>query len=67
MLFSAGVGRTGVFLAIDTVLSKLEKGFINSVDVFGTVFAMRVRRMNMVQTLVWIIISHYRPLKFRNK
>jgi protein tyrosine phosphatase len=53
---SAGVGRTGVFLAIDMILDKLEKGVIDSIDVFGTVCAMRERRMNMVQTLVWIVL-----------
>jgi protein tyrosine phosphatase len=50
--FSAGVGRTGVFLAIDVILDKFERGVINSIDVFGEVCAMRERRMNMVQTLV---------------
>jgi protein tyrosine phosphatase len=49
---SAGVGRTGVFLAVDTILDKLENGVINSIDVFGQVCAMRERRMNMIQTLV---------------
>ena len=49
---SAGVGRTGVFLAIDTILQKFEKGVISSIDVFGEVSAMRERRMNMVQTVV---------------
>ncbi len=52
LFFSAGVGRTGVFLAIDTILDKLEKGVINSIDVFGQVCSMRERRMYMVQTLV---------------
>ena len=50
--FRAGVGRTGVFVAIDTIVDKLERGIINSIDVFGQVCAMRERRMNMVQTLV---------------
>lgn len=54
---SAGVGRTGVFLAIDTILDKLEKGVINSIDVFGQVSAMRERRMNMVQTMVRFFFS----------
>ena len=49
---SAGVGRTGVFLAIDKILDKLEKGLIDSIDVFGEVCAMRKRRMFMVQTMV---------------
>ena len=58
LIFSAGIGRTGVFLAIDTILDKLEKGIINCVNVFGEVCAMRERRMNMVQTLVCMIIFH---------
>ncbi|CAB3997379.1 receptor-type tyrosine- phosphatase epsilon-like isoform X2 [Paramuricea clavata] len=55
---SAGVGRTGVFLAVDTILDKLEKGVINSIDVFGQVCAMRERRMNMIQTLEQYIFVH---------
>ncbi|XP_028402571.1 receptor-type tyrosine-protein phosphatase F-like isoform X3 [Dendronephthya gigantea] len=55
---SAGVGRTGVFLAIDTILERLEKGVINSIDVFGHVCAMRERRMNMIQTLEQYIFVH---------
>ncbi|CAB4021699.1 receptor-type tyrosine- phosphatase S [Paramuricea clavata] len=55
---SAGVGRTGVFLAIDTILDKFEKGVINSIDVFGQVCAMRERRMHMVQTLEQYIFVH---------
>ena len=51
-LFSAGVGRTGVFLAIDMSLQKLEKGTTDTVDVYGQVVEMRGRRMNMIQTLV---------------
>jgi protein tyrosine phosphatase len=59
LICSAGVGRTGVFLAIDMILDKLEKGVINSIDVFGEVCAMRERRMNMVQTLVCIMNFQY--------
>ncbi|XP_028402574.1 receptor-type tyrosine-protein phosphatase S-like isoform X6 [Dendronephthya gigantea] len=55
---SAGVGRTGVFLAIDTILDKLDQGVINSIDVFGHVCAMRERRMNMIQTLDQYIFVH---------
>ncbi|CAB3995581.1 receptor-type tyrosine- phosphatase epsilon-like isoform X1 [Paramuricea clavata] len=55
---SAGVGRTGVFLAVDTILDKLEKGVINSIDIFGQVCAMRERRMNMIQTLEQYIFVH---------
>ena len=62
---SAGVGRTGVFLAVDTILDKLENGVINSIDVFGQVCAMRERRMNMIQTLVWIVKIYYCPWPYR--
>ncbi|XP_028402428.1 receptor-type tyrosine-protein phosphatase S-like [Dendronephthya gigantea] len=55
---SAGVGRTGVFLAIDTILDKLDQSVINSIDVFGHVCAMRERRMNMIQTLEQYIFVH---------
>ena len=58
------MGRTGVFLAIDTILDKLEKGVINSIDVFGQVSSMRERRMYMVQTLVWILILTFSSLLF---
>ena len=55
-LYSAGVGKTGVFIAIDTILDKLEKGVVNCIDVFGEVLSMRERKMNMGQTLVRITI-----------
>ncbi|XP_077400603.1 receptor-type tyrosine-protein phosphatase beta isoform X2 [Vanacampus margaritifer] len=45
---SAGVGRTGTFIALDRLLQQLDaKG---SVDVYGCVFDLRLHRQHMVQT-----------------
>uniref|UniRef100_A0A0X3PIQ3 protein-tyrosine-phosphatase n=1 Tax=Schistocephalus solidus TaxID=70667 RepID=A0A0X3PIQ3_SCHSO len=45
---SAGVGRTGAFIAIDSQLERMKHE--NSVDIFGTVSRMRTQRNFMVQT-----------------
>ncbi|XP_055365802.1 receptor-type tyrosine-protein phosphatase eta [Betta splendens] len=45
---SAGVGRTGTFIAIDRLLFQIERE--NSVDVFGIVHDLRMHRPLMVQT-----------------
>ena len=48
--FSAGIGRTGTFIALDMLTFEGEdKG---SVDIFGCVAALRSQRCNMVQTKV---------------
>ncbi|CAF89510.1 unnamed protein product, partial [Tetraodon nigroviridis] len=45
---SAGVGRTGTFIALDRVLQQLDaKG---TVDLYSCVFDMRLHRQHMVQT-----------------
>ncbi|XP_054617384.1 receptor-type tyrosine-protein phosphatase beta [Dunckerocampus dactyliophorus] len=45
---SAGVGRTGTFIALDRALQQLDaKG---SVDLYGCVFDLRLHRQHMVQT-----------------
>uniref|UniRef100_A0A1A8MS03 Protein tyrosine phosphatase, receptor type, b n=1 Tax=Nothobranchius pienaari TaxID=704102 RepID=A0A1A8MS03_9TELE len=45
---SAGVGRTGTFIALDRVLQQLDsKG---TIDLYGTVFDLRLHRQHMVQT-----------------
>lgn len=48
---SAGVGRTGTLIALDTLLQELEEGQ-EEVNVFETVRRMRRSRPSMVQSLV---------------
>ena len=49
---SAGVGRTGTFIAIDNNLEQIEKEQV--VDIPGVITKIRQRRMKMVQTHVSI-------------
>ncbi|XP_040416107.1 receptor-type tyrosine-protein phosphatase eta isoform X11 [Cygnus olor] len=45
---SAGVGRTGTFIAIDRLIQQIE--IENTVDVYGVVYDLRMHRPLMVQT-----------------
>ncbi|KAM6358633.1 receptor-type tyrosine-protein phosphatase eta isoform 1-T1 [Alca torda] len=45
---SAGVGRTGTFIAIDRLIQQIEME--NTVDVYGAVYDLRMHRPLMVQT-----------------
>ena len=47
---SAGVGRTGTFIALDILLNQAHK--TGQLDIYGVVRDMRLGRMNMVQTKV---------------
>ena len=47
---SAGVGRTGTFIALDITLDQMNAE--KTVDIKGTVQRMREKRMNMIQTSV---------------
>ena len=47
---SAGVGRTGCFIALDTLLQHIEEH--DYIDVFGLVSEMRQHRNHMIQTEV---------------
>ena len=47
---SAGVGRTGTFICIDSVLEQVKTEGV--VDIAGTIIKMRHQRMKMVQTPV---------------
>jgi len=47
---SAGVGRTGTFIALDIMLERIPQ--THDVNVFECVQTMRMQRVLMVQTLV---------------
>ena len=47
---SAGAGRTGTFIAIDTTLDRLEEE--DNINIFECVEMMRTKRTQMVQTAV---------------
>ena len=56
--FSAGVGRTGTFIALDSLLDQGNAD--GHVDVYGFVNNMRSERMDMVQTqasLTWSSVA----------
>lgn len=50
---SAGVGRTGAFIAVDRARQQLRE--YGEVDIFGTVVDLRDCRVGMVQTEVCIL------------
>ena len=53
---SAGVGRTGTFIAVDMAMEQAEKE--RRVDIAGIVNRLREQRMKMVQTDVsWSLVS----------
>lgn len=49
-VFSAGVGRTGTFIALDIMLERIPQ--THDVNVYECVQNMRTKRTNMVQTKV---------------
>ncbi|XP_023030933.1 tyrosine-protein phosphatase 10D isoform X1 [Drosophila willistoni] len=53
---SAGVGRSGTFIALDRILQHINKA--DDVDIFGIVFAMRKERVFMVQTEQQYVCIH---------
>ncbi|XP_015280159.1 PREDICTED: receptor-type tyrosine-protein phosphatase V-like, partial [Gekko japonicus] len=53
---SAGVGRTGTFLALDRLLQQLKHE--KMVDVFNTMYSLRMSRHVMIQTLGQYIFLH---------
>ncbi|XP_077194911.1 receptor-type tyrosine-protein phosphatase beta isoform X2 [Paroedura picta] len=53
---SAGVGRTGTFIALDRILQQLESK--DSVDIYGAVHDLRLHRVHMVQTECQYVYLH---------
>jgi len=47
---SAGVGRTGTFIAVDQIMRSIDNSRTNEVDIFHTVYQLRRDRRYMVQT-----------------
>ena len=50
---SAGVGRTGTFIMLDSLMDRLKVN--DTVNIYEFLQEMRKKRMSMVQTLVSII------------
>lgn len=53
---SAGVGRTGTFVALDRILQQLDSK--DSVDIYGAVHDLRLHRVHMVQTECQYVYLH---------
>lgn len=53
---SAGVGRTGVFVVVDSMLERIRHD--QTVDIYGHVTCLRAQRNYMVQTLDQYIFVH---------
>ena len=51
-MYSAGVGRSGTFMAIDVLAQQLQQEDV--IDVLAVVYQMRMCRVLMVQTEVYI-------------
>uniref|UniRef100_A0A8B9UNQ9 protein-tyrosine-phosphatase n=1 Tax=Anas zonorhyncha TaxID=75864 RepID=A0A8B9UNQ9_9AVES len=52
---SAGVGRSGTFIALDRLLQQMKQEKV--VDTFGVVYTLRMNRYQMIQTLVRALLS----------
>ncbi|XP_071485162.1 receptor-type tyrosine-protein phosphatase eta-like [Diadema antillarum] len=56
---SAGIGRTGVFIALDQLITVVDTSKPSgTIDVYGTVARMRQQRFSMVQTVKQYMFIH---------
>lgn len=54
LILSDGMGRTGIYIALDIMLQKMTK--MNTIDVYECVKKMCAQRPFMVQSLVQILL-----------
>jgi len=59
-VFSAGIGRTGVFIALSIVLERMR--YEGVVDLFQTVRLLRTQRQGMIQSEVGRVGGPYTRL-----
>lgn len=73
-LDSAGVGRSGTYIAADQILARIEHRDQN-IDIYNMVKDMRLRRVSMVQTIAQVptykisclIFTHFHKYSFLYK